>query len=257
MPDLPSEPSLQQLRHQARDLQRAVRRGDQDALAEVAGRHPAGPPGRRRGRRVPAERRTARHRPSLRISELGSAQAPPRTARRGVHRVPRREVGGQTDDLADEFIRLACLNYGDDNVERRLGVRAGLLAEHPEVTVDREPLRGHERRCGRGWRRRLTADPSPRPGPRRPIPVGRRCSISPTPVTIPTCHADAALATARILLDHGADPNAGYLWHGLATPFTVLTGVFGSGEQGPVAPAGPSARTGAGPSGPGSRCRSE
>ena len=43
MPDLPSEPSLQQLRHQARDLQRAVRRGDQDALAEVAGRHPAGP----------------------------------------------------------------------------------------------------------------------------------------------------------------------------------------------------------------------
>ena len=44
MPDLPSEPSLQQLRHQARDLQRAVRRGDQDALAEVAGRHPAGRP---------------------------------------------------------------------------------------------------------------------------------------------------------------------------------------------------------------------
>ena len=44
MPDLPSEPSLQQLRHQARDLQRAVRRGDQDALAEVARSHPAGPP---------------------------------------------------------------------------------------------------------------------------------------------------------------------------------------------------------------------
>ena len=44
MSDLPSEPSLQQLRHQARDLQRAVRRGDQDALAEVAQRHPAGRP---------------------------------------------------------------------------------------------------------------------------------------------------------------------------------------------------------------------
>ena len=40
MPDLPSEPSLQQLRHQARDLQRAVRRGDQDALTEVAGAIP-------------------------------------------------------------------------------------------------------------------------------------------------------------------------------------------------------------------------
>ena len=42
MPDLPGEPSLQQLHYQARDLQRAVRRGDQDALAEVAAFHPAG-----------------------------------------------------------------------------------------------------------------------------------------------------------------------------------------------------------------------
>ncbi len=44
MSDLPSEPSLEQLRHQARDLQRSVRRGDQGALAEVAERHPAGRP---------------------------------------------------------------------------------------------------------------------------------------------------------------------------------------------------------------------
>jgi hypothetical protein len=36
----------------------------------------------------------------------------------------------------------------------------------------------------------------------------------------------------RLLLDAGADPNAGYLWLGLPTPFTVLTGVFGEGEQG-------------------------
>lgn len=31
----------------------------------------------------------------------------------------------------------------------------------------------------------------------------------------------------------GAGPNAGYLWCGLSTPFTALTGVFGEGEQGP------------------------
>jgi Ankyrin repeat len=40
------------------------------------------------------------------------------------------------------------------------------------------------------------------------------------------------LDTARILLRAGADPNAGYLWHGLPSPFTVLTGVLGEGEQG-------------------------
>jgi len=54
MADLPSEPSLQQLRHQARDLQRAVRQGDQDALAEVAQRHPA--PGARTTPRPPDSR---------------------------------------------------------------------------------------------------------------------------------------------------------------------------------------------------------
>lgn len=39
--------------------------------------------------------------------------------------------------------------------------------------------------------------------------------------------------SARLLLEAGADPNEGYLWHGLPTPFTVLAGVFGEGEQGP------------------------
>jgi hypothetical protein len=38
---------------------------------------------------------------------------------------------------------------------------------------------------------------------------------------------------ARLLLDAGADPNAGYLWLGLPTPFTVLTVCFGEGEAGP------------------------
>jgi ankyrin repeat protein len=41
------------------------------------------------------------------------------------------------------------------------------------------------------------------------------------------------LAAATLLLDAGADPDAGYLWCGMSTPFTALTGVFGEGEQGP------------------------
>jgi hypothetical protein len=44
----------------------------------------------------------------------------------------------------------------------------------------------------------------------------------------------AVLACAHLLLDAGADPNAGYLWHGMLSPFTVLTGVFGEGELGPL-----------------------
>ncbi len=40
--------------------------------------------------------------------------------------------------------------------------------------------------------------------------------------------------SARTLLEHGADPNVGYLWHGLPSPFTALTGTFGEGELGPT-----------------------
>jgi len=40
------------------------------------------------------------------------------------------------------------------------------------------------------------------------------------------------VAVARLLLEAGADPNAGYLWDGLPSPFTALTRVFGHGEQG-------------------------
>jgi hypothetical protein len=40
--------------------------------------------------------------------------------------------------------------------------------------------------------------------------------------------------SALTLLEHGADPNLGYLWHGLPSPFTALTGAFGEGELGPT-----------------------
>ncbi|GGV43080.1 hypothetical protein GCM10010293_49480 [Streptomyces griseoflavus] len=39
------------------------------------------------------------------------------------------------------------------------------------------------------------------------------------------------MESARLLLECGADPNSGYLWEGLTSPFTALTGAFGGGER--------------------------
>jgi hypothetical protein len=44
--------------------------------------------------------------------------------------------------------------------------------------------------------------------------------------------AEPVLAVARQLLDRGADPDEGYLFDALPSPFTLLTGVFGHGELG-------------------------
>lgn len=41
----------------------------------------------------------------------------------------------------------------------------------------------------------------------------------------------SAVRTAKVLLEAGADPNAGFLWQGMISPFTALTGVLGGGEQ--------------------------
>jgi len=132
MPDLPSEPSLQQLRHQARDLQRAVRRGDQDALAEVAGRHPAGGPDGAAAAAFPLSaaqlvvaRRYdfpswARLRRYVEVVERYS-------------RFPERMTVGGPENPADEFLRLACLYYEDDQPERWAQAHRVLL-DHPEIS---------------------------------------------------------------------------------------------------------------------------
>ena len=137
----------------------------------------------------------------------------------------------ESPDPADEFLRLACLHYGNDSPTRWAEARATLAAnpDLPSASVhvaaacaDVEAVRSH-----------LDADPSSAAaegGPHRWAPLLYMAYARHDPYV----DERRALETARLLLDHGADPNDGYLWHGLPTPFTVLTGVFGNGELGEV-----------------------
>ena len=224
MADLPDQPSLTQLRNQAKDLRRAALAGDPGALAEVAQRFPDAPSpfplhaaqlvvARRYG--FPSWARLKRH---IQVVEHYS-------------RFPDRVADQPAANPADDFLRLASLYYGDDQPERWAEGRR-LLAEHPEITAGRVHAAAASADTG-ALRRVLAADPAAarrEGGPFRWQPLMYLAYARHDP----DVDQDAVLTSARLLLDAGADPNAGYLWHGLPTPFTVLTGAFGQGELGPV-----------------------
>ncbi|SIS22682.1 ankyrin repeat domain-containing protein [Williamsia sterculiae] len=200
---LPQRPDLAQLRTRARELQRE-RRGDGDpgfrlheAQAEVA---------RRYG--FASWPRLVRH-----VEAIAARTWSPRPA-------------GDAESEADRFLRQVCLNYQSDG-DRHWRSAPSTLAEHPELPADDlavavavgsvPDLRDHLRKRPEavniptgphGWSPLMYATYSR-------FPVDRR----------------DAIATVTALLDAGADPNDGSFFSGLPTPFTVLTGALGGGEQ--------------------------
>jgi ankyrin repeat protein len=134
-------------------------------------------------------------------------------------------------DPVDEVLRLGCLTYGDDSPERRARGAALLATLSPERRAASVPLAAALADV-EALERALAADPdaASRPGgpfgwpPLLHLAYGR---LEPAPDETST------LTAARLLLDHGADPGAAYLWHGHAPAFTALTGCFGEGEGGP------------------------
>jgi hypothetical protein len=218
---LPTNPSLVRLRADARTLQRAVRAGAADACATVRNYHPR--PETALGREA-----FALHDAQLTVARRYGFTGWPalvsylRTAA-GLSVDP---DGVDEDALTpqDRFCALAVLRYDHADAPPRRQAAADLLAAQPDLVgrhiwsaaaaADPDAVRQHLR----------TESAAARGGPYRWSPL-LYLAYSRVP--------GDALATARVLLDAGADPDDGYLWCGMSTPFTVLTGVFGEGEQGP------------------------
>jgi hypothetical protein len=222
---LPDNPDLGQLRTRARELQRAVGAGDPDALALVAEHHPAGVP-------APPDR------PRLRLSTAQLVVARdhgfpswPRLVRyvERVNALTRNPDPAGSGDPADDFLRFACLTYDVDGPDRWEQARA-ILAEHPDLPGS--SVHAAAAATDAAATARLLGDDAGA-ARRQGGPFGWAPLLYLTYSRLGAGSAEAdVVRTARLLLAAGADPNDGYLWHGLTTPFTALTGVLGGGEMG-------------------------
>lgn len=229
---LPNNPNVEQLKGNAKALRDLVRGGFAEPVELVREHNPrlgelaAGSEAARRFKLADAQLTLARHYGFPSWAKLARHVQVIMELTRSPHIQP---IGRPLhDDTArsDELLRLVCLNYGADDPGRVDQARAllaghphlahysihtiaaasdaaalaGLLVEHPEeVTAQGGPF---------GWEPLLY--------------------LAYSRLDIPDVGHDA-VASARLLLDHGADPNAGYLWEG-TYPFTALTGVLGGGE---------------------------
>jgi Ankyrin repeat len=130
-------------------------------------------------------------------------------------------------DSPDDFLALACLCYTEADQPAKFEQASRLVTP---TLARRDIWTAAALASVDAVRSFLAADPSlasREGGPQRwePLMFLAYARFSPAP-----SEADV-LATANALLDAGANPNVGYLWHGLPTPFTVLTGVLGDGEN--------------------------
>ena len=228
---LPGNANLEQLKNGAKSFQRAVRAGDAGAARFVNEFHPRladAQPGSRELNgftRTDAQLVVARQFgfpswPKLKAHlELVARYA------RSPHEQPVGEPLTDEQAVIDEFLRLACLNYGDDDPDRFRRAQS-LLEQHDwleRATIHTIAATGEVDAA----RELLDHDPSQASlvgGPHGWEPL-----LYLTYARVPLGPGRSAVAVARLLLEHGADPNAGYLWEGLIPPFTALTGALGGG----------------------------
>ncbi len=236
---LPDNPNLDRLKRHAKSLRDLVRAGVEGSIALVREHHPrlgslvAGSSQAEHFKLADAQLTVARHYDFASWKKLSDYVGVVNRLTRSPHEQLAHDTLADDESVDDEaraarLLRLACLNYGADN-HVRWADAVRLLDEYPHLagfSIFTVAAVGDVAAAAN----MLATDPalaSLEGGPFawRPLLYLTYSRLGPLPDSDP-CEV------ARLLLRAGADPNAGYLWDGLPSPFTALTGVFGRGEQG-------------------------
>ena len=230
---LPHRPSWEHLRTEARRVQRLVRAGDPAATALVREFHPHPPEQLDDLRLAEAKLAVARSYGHAGWPRLKAYVEAITAYARDPH-----EVAPVAGDDAREFLRLACLVYGGDDTSRPARARH-LLSADPSLagrSLHTAAAAGDPAAAAR-LLARDSAQATTAGGPFGWEPLLYVTYSRVTPAAAGAPHTEVA----RLLLEHGADPNAGYLWDGTYL-FTALTGAFGGGEDAPNQPPHPECR---------------
>ncbi len=224
---LPKNPSLENLRKQAKSLCKSVLANEPDALDRVREFHPRMNDALVKFSLSDAQLVIARSHDFASWSKLKQYVE---TLDQHFFMPKKLDDTDDAEPLPDRFIRLACLDYASDHADRRVRARE-LLAESPQLaraSIFTAATVGDVAAV----RKMLRQNPklaSLRGGPHNWEPLLYACYSRLNSEE----KEHSTLAVARLLLEHGADPNAGFLWDGNYL-FTALTGAFGEGEAGPV-----------------------
>ena len=216
---LPDRPNLEQLKKQARDLQRAIRAADARAIAQVAEHHPDGP-----GSMTLAGTITLNAAQLVVARRHGFSSWPALAAHvRAMAQQPQSEAA----QLAWEFLRLACRPEPETMAERfdRWAQAGALLEARPDLVV----ASVHAAAAAADFtqvRRMLAVNPraaNTKDGPFGWPPLLYLVCARPSA----DISVEQVARTAQVLAEAGADLDISVRHGELPYPITVLTGLLG------------------------------
>src|SRR5262249_53880071 len=213
----PHRPDFNQFKRQAKELLKAYRSGDANAVAEVQQHEQAPDPAA--FALHDAQRVLAR---SYGFPSWHKLKSYVQTIQPFW-----RPLEPKSDDDANRFLRLACITYSDGDHPSRRDRARQIFAEKPhlaKVSIYTAAAVGDVKAVADFLAKNADVHAKGGPFDWQPLLYAAYSRLD------SEAEEHSTLEAARLLIEQGADPNAGFLWEG-GYLFTALTGVLGLGED--------------------------